>query len=140
MIGVGRFGHWLWTTIGDAFHVTSEIVEWFPCDLERLRPIADEVIHQGHELSDWMLDTPIVDRNRKFVGGCNLGTCRELTDEADQLIMEHLGVGDYWSTVLALDNRIVKSRGRGVKTLYRWGKAWTPTYGPWEPSMPEVTS
>ncbi len=87
-----------------------------------------------------MLDTPIVDRNRKFVGGCNLGTYRELTDEADQLIMEHLGVGDYWSTVLALDNRIVKSRGRGVKTLYRWGKAWTPTYGPWEPSMPEVTS
>ena len=117
LIGVVRFGPWLGTTIGDAFHVTSGMVEWFPCDLERLRPVADEVIHQGHELSDWMLDTPIVDCNRKFVVGCNLGTCRELTDEADQLIMEHLGVGDYWSTVLALDNRIVKSRGRGVKTL-----------------------
>ena len=98
--------------------------------LRSLRPIANEVVHQGHELLDWMLDTPIVDRNRKFVGGCNLGTCRELTDEAGQLIMEHLGVGDYWPTMLALDNCIVKLRGRGVKALCYWVKAWTPTYGP----------
>lgn len=137
LIGAGRFGHWLWTTIGDAFDVTSGMVEWFPCDLDRLRPIADEVVHLGHELSNQMMDAPIVDRNRKFVGGYNLGACRDLTDKADQLIMEHLGVGDYWPTVLALDNRIVKSRGRGVKTLYHWVKNWTPTYGPWDPSMPE---
>ncbi len=137
LIGAGRLGHWLWTTIGDAFDVTSGMVEWFPCDLDRLRPVADEVICLGHELSDWMLDAPMVDRNKKFVGGYNLGVCRDLTDEADQLIMEHLGVGDYWPTVLALDNRIVKSRGRGVKTLYHWVKEWIPTYGPWDPSMPE---
>ncbi len=137
LIGAGRFGHWLWTTIGDAFHVTSGMVEWFPCDLDRLRPVATEVIHLGHSLADRMMDAPIVDRNKKFVGGYNLGECRELTDEADQLIMEHLGVGDYWPTVLALDNRIVKSRGRGVKTLYHWVKDWTPTYGPWDSSLPE---
>ena len=137
LIGAGRLGHWLWTTIGDAFDVTSGMVEWFPCDLDRLRPVADEVIRLGHELSDRLLEAPIVDRNKKFVGGYNLGECRDLTDEADQLIMEHLGVGEYWPTVLALDNRIVKSRGRGVKTLYHWVKDWTPTYGPWDPSMPE---
>ncbi|MCY3659403.1 MAG: hypothetical protein OXG36_10330, partial [Caldilineaceae bacterium] len=137
LLGAGRFGHWLWTTIGDAFHVTSGMVEWFPCDLDRLRPVADEVIHLGHELSDRMMNAPLVDRNKKFVGGYNLGTCRDLTDEADRLIMERLGVGDYWPTVVALDNRIVKSRGRGVKTLYHWVKNWTPTYGPWDPSMPE---
>ena len=137
LIGAGRFGHWLWTTIGDAFHVTSGMVEWFPCDFDRLRPVANEVIHLGHALADQMMDAPIVDRNKKFVGGYNLGECRDLTDEADQLIMEHLGVGDYWPTVLALDNRIVKSRGRGVKTLYHWVKDWTPTYGPWDPSLPE---
>ena len=137
LIGAGRFGHWLWTTIGDAFHVTSGMVKWFPCDLDRLRPVAGEVISLGNELSDRMMSEPIVDRNKKFVGGYNLGACRDLTDEADQLIMEHLGVGDYWPTVLTLDNRIVKSRGRGVKTLYHWVKDWTPTYGPWDPSMPE---
>ncbi|MXZ41037.1 MAG: hypothetical protein F4Z18_04460 [Caldilineaceae bacterium SB0666_bin_21] len=137
LIGSGRFGHWLWTTIGDAFNVTTENIKWFPCDLDRLKPVADEVIHLGHTLSDRLMDAPIVDRNKKFVGGYNLGECRELTDEADQLIMKHLGVGNYWPTVLALDNRIVKSRGRGVKTLYHWVKDWTPTYGPWDPSMPE---
>ena len=136
LIGAGRFGHWLWTTIGDAFHVTSGMMEWFPCDLDRLRPVADEMIFLGRMLSDRMMSEPIVDRNRKFVGGYNLGACRDLTDKADQLIMEHLGVSDYWPTVLALDNRIVKSRGRGVKTLYHWVKDWTPTYGPWDPSMP----
>lgn len=137
LIGAGRFGHWLWTTIGDAFDVTSGMVEWFPCDLDRLRPVTNEVIHLGHALADRMMDAPIVDRNKKFVGGYNLGECRDLTDKADQIIMKHLGVGDYWPTVLALDNRIVKSRGRGVKTLYRWVKEWTPTYGPWDSSMPE---
>ena len=137
LIGAGRFGHWLWTTIGDAFHVNPGMVEWFPCDLDKLRPVADKVIHLGRTLSDRMMDAPMVDRNKKFVGGYNLGECRDLTDEADQLIMEHLGVGEYWPTVLALDNRIVKSRGRGVKTLYHWVKDWTPTYGPWDPSMPE---
>ena len=137
LIGAGRLGHWLWTTIGDVFHVTAGMVEWFPCDLERLRPAVDEVIYLSNTLSDRLLDAPLVDRyNKKFVGNYNLSACRDLTDKADRLIMEHLGVGDYWPTVLALDNRIVKSHGRGVKTLYHWVKDWTPTHGPWDPSMP----
>ena len=137
LIGAGRLGHWLWTTIGDAFDVTSGMVEWFPCDLDRLRPVADEVIRLGHELSDRLLEAPMVDRNRKFVGGYNLGTCRDLTDEADRLIMKHLGVGDYWPTILALDNRIVKSSDGSATSQNHWVKDWTPTYGPWDPSMPE---
>lgn len=137
LIGAGRFGHWFWTTIGDAFHVTSGMVEWFPCDLERLRPVADEVIRLGHDLSDRMMDAPIVDRNRKFVGGYNLGACRDLTDKADRIIMEHLGMGDYWPTVLALDNRIVKSSDGSATSQNCWVKDWTPTYGPWDPSMSE---
>ena len=137
LIGAGRFGHWLWTTIGDSFHVNSGMLEWFPCDLERLRSVEDEVIHLGHELSSRMMDAPMVDRNRNLVGGYNLGACRDLTDKADQLIMERLGVGDYWPTVLALDNRIVKSSYGSATSQNYWVKDWTPTFGPWAPSMPE---
>ena len=79
----------------------------------------------------------MVDRNRNLVGGYNLGACRSVTDEADQLIMEHLGVGEYWPTVLALDNRIVKSSDGSATSQNYWVKDWTPTYGPWDPSMPE---
>lgn len=137
LIGAGRFGHWLWTTIGDAFHVNAGMLEWYPCDLDRLRPIADKMMHLGHELAERMLDTPIVDRNKNLIGGYNLGACRDLTDETDQLIMKHLGVGDYWPTVLALDNRIVKSSDGSATSQNHWVKDWTPTYGPWDPSMPE---
>ena len=137
LIGAGRLGHWLWTTTSNSFDVTKDVVEWFPCDLERLRSVEDEVIHMGHELSARMMDAPTVDRNRNLVGGYNLGACRDLTDKADQLIMEHLGVGDYWPTVLALDNRIVKSSYGSATSQNFWVKDWTPTYGPWDPSMPE---
>ena len=137
LIGAGRLGHWLWTTVGNSFDVTKEVVEWFPCDLERLRSVADKVIRLGHELSARMLDAPMVDRNRNLVGGYNLGACRDLTDKADQLIMEHLGVGDYWPTVVALDNRIVKSSDGSATSQNHWVSDWTPTYGPWDPTMPE---
>ena len=137
LIGAGRLGHWLWTTIGDAFNVTGGILEWFPCDLDRLKPVADEVIQLGYELSNRTMDAPMVDRNTKFVGGYNLGACRNLTDQADQLIMEYLGVGEFWPTVLALDNRIVKSSDGSATSQNYWVKDWTPTYGPWDPTMPE---
>ena len=137
LIGAGRLGHWLWTTIGDAFHVTPGMVEWFPCDLERLRPIACDIAALSRELSDHQMNAPMVDRNKKFVGGYDLGACRDVTDRADRLIMEQLGVGDYWPTVLALDNRIVKSAAGSATSLNRWVRDWTPTQGPWQPGMPE---
>ena len=137
LIGAGRLGYWLWTTIGDAYHVTNKMVEWYPCDLELLRPIADDIILLAHELSQQMLNVQTANsRNNKFIGGYNLSACRDLTDKSDQLIMKHLGVGDYWSTLLALDNRIVKSNDGSPTSQNHW-KAWTPTYGPWDPSMPE---
>lgn len=137
LIFAGRFGHWLWTTIGDAFHVTDSMLKWFPCDLNRLKPVAAQLGLLAEELDHAQLMAPMVDRNKHFIGGYDIGACRKITDQADELIMAQLGVGDFWPTVLLLDNRIVKSGSRGVKTSYEWLKDWTPSRGPWDPSMPE---
>ena len=137
LIFAGRFGHWLWTTIGDAFHITDSMLKWFPCNLDRLKPVADQLAELAEELNLAQIKAPMVDRNKKFIGGYDLGACRDITDQADELIMKQLGVGEYWPTILLLDNRIVKSGSRGVKTSYEWLKDWTPTRGPWDPSMPD---
>ncbi len=137
LIFAGRFGHWLWTTVGDAFDITDTMLKWFPCDLDRLTPIAGRLADLAEHLDQAQIKAPMVDRNKKFVGGYDLGACRDITDEADQLIMNQLGVGQYWPTVLMLDNRIIKSEPKSRKTSYEWLKEWTPTRGPWDPSMPE---
>ena len=137
LIFAGRLGHWLWTTVGDAFDITDSMLKWFPCDLDRLSPIAHQLRDLATALDAAQMNAPMVDRNRHFIGGFDLGQCRDITDEADQLIMKQLGVEEYWPAILMLDNRIVKSGNRGVKTSYHWLKKWTPTRGPWDPSMPE---
>ena len=137
LIFAGRFGHWLWTTIGDAFDITDSMLTWFPCDLNRLLPIGDQLAELAEELDKAQMDAPMVDKNKKFIGGYDLGACRNITDQADELIMTQLGVGKYWPTVLLLDNRIVKSDRGSSTTSYEWLKDWTPTRGPWDPSLPE---
>ena len=137
LIFAGRFGHWLWTTIGDAFHITDSMLKWFPCDLDNLEPVAHRLAALAEQLVQAQMESPMVDRNMKFIGGYDIGACRDITDEADQLIMKHLGVGQYWPTVLMLDNRIVKSERISATTSTQWLQDWTPTRGPWDPSMPE---
>ena len=137
LIFAGRLGHWLWTTIGDAFHVTGGVLKWFPCDLDRLIPISSQLKNLAESLNQAQIDSPMVDLNQRYVGGYDLGKCRDITDESDQLIMDQLGVGEYWPNVLMLDNRIVKSGDSGSTTFHQWPKEWTPTRGPWDVSMPE---
>ena len=137
LIFAGRFGHWLWTTIGDAFNITDSMLKWFPCDLDMLAPVSQQLANLAEQLDRAQMNAPMVDRNRNFIGGYDIGACRDITDEADQLIMNRLGVGEYWPTVLMLDNRIVKSERISATTDTQWLKAWTPTRGSWDPSMPE---
>ncbi len=137
LIFAGRFGHWLWTAVSDAFHTTDSMLKWFPCNLDLLTPASRQLADLAKQLDLAQKKAPMVDRNRNFIGGYDIGACRDITDEADQLIMNWLGVGQYWPTILMLDNRIVKSGSRGVKTSYEWLKDWTPTRGPWDPSMLE---
>jgi len=137
LICSGRLGHWLWTTIGDAFDVTDSMLRWFPCDLDRLAPVAAPLADLAARLDQAQRAAPMVDRNRHFVGGYDLGACRDITDEADQLMMAQWGVEEYWPTILMLDNRVVKSNRIGATTGRQWLRDWTPTRGPWDPSMPE---
>ena len=137
LIFAGRFGHLIWTFIGDAFHVTDSMLKSFPCDLDRLASIADQLAQYACLLDQAQINAPMVDSNRNLIGGFDLEKCRNITDKSDPLIMERLGVGRYWPSVLLLDNRIVKSGRQSSTTERRWPKHWTPTKGSWDPSMPE---
>lgn len=137
LLFAGRLGHLLWTFVSDAFNITNNMIKWFPCDLDRLASVSDQITDLAERLNEAQMNAPTVDRNKGFIGGYDISACRHITDEADQLIMEQLGVGCYWPSVLLLDNRIVKSTSGGSTTVYRWMRDWTPTRGPWDPSLPE---
>lgn len=137
LIFAGRLGHLLWSFVGDAFHVTDGMLYSFPCDLDRLSAKSEQLAILANKLDEAQIRSPVVDRYRHFVGGFDIGKCRQITDQADQLIMKELGIGSYWPFVLLLDNRIVKSTDISVKTVHYWVKKWTPTNGPWDISMSE---
>ena len=137
LIFAGRFGHLLWTFVGDAFDITDSMLKSFPCDLERLSPLSNQLADLATQLDQTQRSHPLVDNNKNYIGNYDLGKCRDITDQSDQLIMAELGVGHFWPSVLMLDNRIIKSNDESAKTVHYWLKAWTPTRGPWNPSMPD---
>ena len=133
----GRLGHLLWTFTGDAFNITGGIIESFPINLDRLEPLSFQLAELANTLDTAQINSPMVDKNIDFIGGFDLEQCRYITDQSDQIIMECLGIGQYWPSVILLDNRIIKSDRQSSTTERRWPKDWTPTRGPWDSSMPE---
>jgi hypothetical protein len=46
--------------------------------------------------------------------------CREITDETDRLILNHLGLLEYWPSVLLADARMAKAKGETSDERRDW--------------------
>jgi hypothetical protein len=62
----------------------------------------------------------------KEMGNYDMLRCRHITDESDQLILDALGLADYWPAVLLADDRLLKVTGERPGTEREWPFPWKP--------------
>jgi hypothetical protein len=86
---------WVWT--GDAFHVLGRQIKDFPLSSDKLSKVdRDSLISVGKRLAerlaapgDHLLWTPYAGA---WYGNFDLTRCRDITDEADEVILRHFGL------------------------------------------------
>lgn len=125
----GRTGVWWWGATGDDFHVTAGLLKSFPISLEAVRSIWDELGELARELRHEQPQHPIVTLYaKKEMGNYDMLRCRHITDRADRLVLDHLGLGKYWPELLAADARLLRVTGERPGTEREWPFPWTPPF------------
>ena len=90
----GKWGFAWWVTFGDDFHVTVGDLELFPVSLDRVATSLDEFLETHLAVLDGRLAENVVFKTNagKRIGNFDLRTCRDLTDEFDQVLCDLWGV------------------------------------------------
>ncbi len=123
----GRLSVWWWAVTGDDFHVTAGLLKSFPIPLESLSPSWPDLIELAAELRAEQPKHPIVTLYaRKEMGNYDMLRCRHVTDRADELVLETLGLGEYWPEILAADARLLRMTGERPGTEREWPFPWEP--------------
>ena len=117
----GRIAFWWWSITGDDFDVTGSGMKSFPIGLDQLLPIEKELQKIANQLKTRQLASPLVTKYKGiYVGNYDMPKCREITDKADQLILDHLGLGEYWQDLLLADAMMSKSTDVSEDALTKW--------------------
>lgn len=117
----GRLGVWWWGAVGDDFHVTNALLESFPVSPLRLGSLAEELLRLAGALRKEQPRHPLVTKYAgKEMGNYDMSRCRHITDESDQLVLDHFGLSDLWPTVLLADARLAKVTGERPGTRREW--------------------
>jgi hypothetical protein len=123
----GRLAVWWWAATGDDFHVTAGLLKSFPIALDTVATSRSDLEGLAAELRAEQPKHPIVTLYaRKEMGNYDMLRCRHLTDQADQLVLETLGLGHYWPEILAADARLLRMTGERPGTEREWPFAWKP--------------
>ena len=90
----GKWGFAWWVTFGDDFHVTVGDLKLFPVSLDRVATSLDEFLETHLAVLDGRLAENVVFKTNagKRIGNFDLRTCRDLTDEFDQVLCDLWGV------------------------------------------------
>lgn len=117
----GRLAGWWWGSTGDDFDVTVEVLESFPIGLDNVSSISTRLRQIARKLRVEQLKHPLVTKYAgKVMGNYDMSRCRHITDQADRLVLEHLGLGEYWPDVLLADARLAKVTGERPGTRREW--------------------
>jgi len=121
----GRLATWWWGATGDDFDVTAGLLGSFPvapAKVERAWPGLRELAKQ---LRNEQPKHPIVTRYAgKEMGNYDMLRCRHITDQADLLVLDTLGLGELWPSVLLADDRLNKQTGERPGTEREWPFPW----------------
>lgn len=123
----GRLAVWWWAVTGDDFDVTAGLLKSLPVSLGAVAPIWPELTQLAVELRVEQPKHPIVTLYaRKEMGNYDMLRCRHITDRADRLVLETLGLERYWPEILAADARLLRVTGERPGTEREWPFPWTP--------------
>ena len=117
----GRLGVWWWGTTGDDFDVTAGLLKDFPISLAEVERISDRLAAIAADLRLEQQRHPLVTKYAgKEMGNYDMSRCRHITDVADQLVLDHLGLGHLWPTLLLADASLAKVTGERPGTRRAW--------------------
>lgn len=117
----GRLAGWWWGSTGDDFHVTVEVLESFPIGIDLVSGISSQLMKIAKKLRQEQPKHPLVTKYAgKEMGNYDMSRCRRITDQADRLVLEHLGLGEYWSDILLADAWLAKATGERPGTRREW--------------------
>ncbi len=123
----GRLAVWWWAVTGDDFDVTAQLLKSFPVSLESVNTVWPELGQLAAELRTEQPKHPIVTLYaQKEMGNYDMLRCRHITDRADRLVLETLGLEGYWPEILAADARLLRMTGERPGTEREWPFPWTP--------------
>jgi hypothetical protein len=123
----GRLGVWWWATIGDDFHVTSAMLTTFPVAPSQLTGVSAKLTAKAKALRAEQPKHPVVTKYAgREMGNYDMLRCRHITDDADQLVLNALGLGHLWPALLLADARFAKATGERSGTEREWPFPFEP--------------
>ena len=125
----GRLGVWWWAATGDDFNVTAQMPKSFPIALDAVASVHKPLLAFAHALRREQPKHPIVTLYAgQEMGNYDMLRCRHLTDQIDQLLLDALGLADYWPELLKADDRFVRMTGERPGTEREWPFPWAPPF------------
>jgi hypothetical protein len=108
-----------WTFTGDCFNVTKTTMTAFPFSLRNCKPESyAELVRIGERLELALEEARTWDLNSgKLVGGYAVNELRPISDRADEVILESVGMLDYLPEVQFAHARMYKSTGVSSTTV-----------------------
>jgi hypothetical protein len=101
----------LWAALGDDFHVTVGILKDIPVGADTLQPDQiRQLTSVGKTLAKQLPEVVSFKTNAgKRVGNFNLAMCRSITDEADVVLMQSLGLEEAGEAIEIMYSQIVRT-------------------------------
>jgi len=121
MLLSGRLGVWWWAATGDDFDVTASLLTSFPIAPSQVEDVWPALGELARQLRAEQQKHPLVTLYAgKEMGNYDMSRCRHITDRADQLVLEELGLSEYWPAILEADHQINKATGEPTGTRREW--------------------
>lgn len=117
----GRLGCWWWATTGDDFDLTTGLLERFPIGISDINAIKKQLLAISRQLQMTQPKHPLVTKYAgKEMGNYDMSRCRHITDKADLLVLQHLGLSKFWPEILLADAWLAKATGERHGTRREW--------------------
>ena len=122
----GRLAFWWWTMNGDDFNVPSHILKSFPINPAQVKSVENDLIALAAELRAEQPRQPSVTLYAgKEIGNYHLNRCRHITDRAERLVLQALGLANSGPRFYSRTARSQKATGEQPE-LREWPFGWEP--------------
>jgi predicted transcriptional regulator len=119
VVALGKPALLWWAAIGDDFHVTTSVLGSVPIDVTKLPSYAkSELLKISRKLQVLMADNIVYTKYAgKWMGNYDIKFIRDMTDRADRIVLEAIGIYDAWDEIELAYARFMKVTGERPGTV-----------------------